>query len=489
MRSAAFDSVPADNSTPSLFLKTLNYPLLCPLCTLFSSLAHEHTHPTSFPLCFLSITYTSPPMKSLNCPVTCTTKMSKFDNTTLKRRTMTPSFSSILLDAINRSIDLDESPTPQEDNNNYSYGNSFFLRDSDKQSSRGRSDSVVTATAFSFEEETVNLRRAIMINNWMERQQQEDADEKVRAVREKSVPERKVPCSRSSVLFNSTASSYSDSSSGGKSSYTGTDFSCFTRQIKPAKVRTSMAPRSEDRLRFEHTPTKLEGRFTKTKLRALKIYSDLKRVKQPNSPVSRIASFLNSIFNAKKPNTTVSEMRSKRKSKSSSSACSSGSSFSQSCLSKTPASRGKSNNEAKRSVRFYPVSVIVDEDSRPCGHKCLHEAHSRLIPSINATKSTKMASNYDNKPLFSYPPDASKYNIEVERNIVRSACQKTTERVEKFPDADSDEEMDDDAASYASSDLFELENLSSIGVGRYDNELPVYGTTSLERNHAIANGF
>lgn len=43
-----------------------------------------------------------------------------------------------------------------------------------------------------------------------------------------------------------------------------------------------------------------------------------------------------------------------------------------SCL--TKASRGSNNSSgrmSKKSVTFYPTSVIVDEDSRPCGVKCL----------------------------------------------------------------------------------------------------------------------
>jgi hypothetical protein len=47
---------------------------------------------------------------------------------------------------------------------------------------------------------------------------------------------------------------------------------------------------------------------------------------------------------------------------------------------------------------------------------------------------------------------------------------------------------DDDIASCASSDLFELDNLSVVGIERYREELPVYETTHLGTNRAIANG-
>ncbi|CAN1218316.1 Protein BIG GRAIN 1-like A [Linum perenne] len=169
------------------------------------------------------------------------------------------------------------------------------------------------------------------------------------------------------------------------------------------------------------------GGFVKKKSIALKnLYGDLKKVKQqPISPGRRLASFLNSLFT---PATTTTKQGKISRGggggdeirPTSSSACSSASSFSRSCLSKTPSSRGTAG---KRSVRFYPVSVIVDDD-----------------------------------------------------------------RDEEEEEDDDDE---DEGASCASSDLFELDNLSAIeGIERYREELPVYETTHLTKsNHAIANAF
>nr|DAD35195.1 TPA_asm: hypothetical protein HUJ06_005835 [Nelumbo nucifera] len=116
------------------------------------------------------------------------------------------------------------------------------------------------------------------------------------------------------------------------------------------------------------------GRFIRTKSRALKIYDDLKEVKQPILPGGRLATFLNSLLtagNAKKAKIsslacsgsgmedTCSESISKS---TQASTCSSVSSFSRSCLSKTPSSSGKLSNCMKRSIQFYLVSVIVDEE-------------------------------------------------------------------------------------------------------------------------------
>ena len=53
---------------------------------------------------------------------------------------------------------------------------------------------------------------------------------------------------------------------------------------------------------------------------------------------------------------------------------------------------------------------------------------------------------------------------------------------------EDDDEDDDDALSCSSSDLFELDNLSVIGIERYREELPVYETTHFKTNCAIAKG-
>lgn len=61
-------------------------------------------------------------------------------------------------------------------------------------------------------------------------------------------------------------------------------------------------------------------------------------------------------------------------------------------------------------------------------------------------------------------------------------------KTRRFDDEDEDE---DDDASCCSSDLFELENLLEGGGDhrRYCEELPVYETTHVHTNRAIAKGF
>ncbi|KAK9275289.1 hypothetical protein L1049_022551 [Liquidambar formosana] len=371
----------------------------------------------------------------------------------LPQRRKTPSFSSSLLDAIYRSID-DES-NGDEDFPVY------------RETTTMRKKQTFSTTPLKQGEggEVMNLRRAVAIEKWTEKQRSS--------------------CT-STLLKSTSTSTSSDSSSAGafssseaESNYrTSSTSSCFTpRRPKPVRTSVSSQPDRSEK-------PKQDGGFTKTKLRALKIYGDLKKAKQnPISPGRRIASFLNSLFNAKKEKIcsveTMEDLRPERKSKST---CSSASSFSRSCLSKTPSSRGKLSNGVNRSVRFYPVSVIVGEDCRPCGQKCLYKDDPSIMPMPSVKK------------IAATPP----INREVKKDAmdknrrVKSAGQDLVNEFKfrdfrRRDDDDNDGDDDDDAESYASSDLFELEHL--IGIGRYREELPVYETTSMKTNQAIANGF
>ncbi|KAL5572405.1 hypothetical protein UlMin_022002 [Ulmus minor] len=362
---------------------------------------------------------------------------------TFPRRRRTPSFSSTLLDSIYRSID--ESKAEEDENPG------FVKASSGKKDEKARTD----------------LRRAIMIESWVEKQ---------------SV--------QSSTLSNS-ASSSSESSSGAAWSSSETESSYRQRskpKPKPKPVRTGVSPgynaercnqfEQKKILEKQQKPKNENGGFSKTKLRALKIYGELKKVKQPISPGGRIASFLNSIFNSgneKKAkmcnNGAVEDVSSEHVSKS---ACSSASTFSRSCLSKHSSTRSKHSNGAKRTVRFYPVSVILGEDSQPCGHKCLYEEDPSLMP-LSTIRNLVINSSLKEDPkklVRKVNGGASEA-----RDFLRGFCDNV--------EAD-DEDEEDDGESYSSSDLFELDHL--VGIGRYREELPVYETTSLKTNKAIANG-
>lgn len=428
--------------------------------------------------------------------------MDKEDRQRNRRERDSPSFSSTLLDAIYRSIDEGHGHDGEEE--------LVLYRETMKK--KHSNFSVHRNGDFGDDQQALdNLRRACLIEKWMEKK----VSEKV-VVRRKSTPdfERKSRSDRDSLFLKSSSSS-SDSSSGGGFSSSEAE-SVYGAPSRPKPIRTSVSALPAEKfskhekqrdafgnqyqqhdnvyVQSQQKP-KHEGGFVKTKSRALKIYGDLKKVKQPISPGGKLATFLNSLFttgNAKKAKISSSRgsyddtANLERKSKSAhASACSSASSFSRSCLSKTPSSRGKLSNGMKRSVRFYPVSVIVDEDCQPCGHKSLYEEESNL-------QAVKFVRNNINEELRIHLNEKNRRVEEAARDLLKN-YQKKVEcefdlRNSNSNGDDIDMDEDDDAASYASSDLFELDNLSAIGIERYREELPVYGTTHFDTNRAIANG-
>ncbi|MED6144540.1 hypothetical protein PIB30_016585 [Stylosanthes scabra] len=295
------------------------------------------------------------------------------------------------------------------------------------------------------------------------------------------------------VLFTSSESTSSSSGALSSSSSSSSDTESFYAAVRsrasscfppsrPKPIRTTTTTTTTTTTSMDHG----EEVLIKSKSRALKIYNNLKKVKQPISPGGRLTTFLNSLFNtpanSKKPTKPASSSSSVADRKAASSTCSSASSFSRSCLSKnSPSSREnrlRNNNGVKRTVRFYPVSVILGEDSRPSAHKYLYQEEEEA-----ATAAAAMSVSV---------PTAWK--------IGRRSPSKKNEKELKFPvmekrnfcEVDVD---DDDDASDSSSDLFELDHLAVIGNHhhhhhhhRYCEELPVYETTHVTTNRAIANG-
>lgn len=354
-----------------------------------------------------------------------------------------PSFSSTLLDEIYRSIDQGE-----DENIN------VIMRKKQQTS----------AAMFRTEEEIANFQRACMIEKWMEKK-----------VREKDADRRKLTAAE--AVFRS--SSWDSSGGGGGAGFLSESF--YEKRPTPIRV-------CDSGLNKEKSASKNQDGFMKTKSRALKIYADLKKVKQPISPGARLAGFVNSLFtaagNTKKPKMSNPETNSPILKSANASTCSSASSFSRSCLSKTPSSRGKSAGGEKRSVRFS--QVIVNEDFQPCGHKSLQEEMN-----FNRKKQNLEAINEEMMVHVNVMENNRRVE-EAARDFLRN-YQKNEFRFDNLPkshdlDQEFDNEYDDDAASYASSDLFELDNLSAIGMERYREELPVYETTHLHTNRAIASG-
>lgn len=406
-----------------------------------------------------------------------------------ERKTVSnPSFSSSLLDSIYRSIDQGE------DEEVVAYRETMR-----EKQQIGCSFKEKRNLCLKDEEKMDDFQRLRMIEKWMEKES-EKAVGRRRSLAD-FVP--KVKEDNPEVLFSNSSWSSSDSSSNYWFSSSEVEESVFGVSTnrpssssrygmpKPKPIKTSVSTQQEK-------PKHEDGRgggFEKTKSRALKIYGNLMKSKQPISPGGKLASFLNSLFtsgHAKKAKIEASSERKMIKS-ANASTCSSASSFSRSCLSKTASSRdGRSSNGMKRSVRFYPVSVIVDEDSKPCGHKNLYD-----------DKKTTFVEDYKditcsiNEQVKNHIMEKNRRVEEATKDLLRN-CQKrvdlqhdlrSTNHVKNqiFID-DYEEEEDDDEASCASSDLFELDNLSAIGMERYREELPVYETTYLDTNLAIAKG-
>ncbi|KAL5853591.1 hypothetical protein ACOSQ3_008709 [Xanthoceras sorbifolium] len=439
-----------------------------------------------------------------------------------------PSFSSTLLDEIYRSTDDGSAKSPDL---------KFYRETMQKKQSKN----IVKSNRTVEEEQMSSLRRACLIEKWKDKKVSEKAAQQLLTEYERKSNRDHHHHHHDhdhdqDVLFFSSTSSSSDSSSGGFSS-SDTDSlygsrsrssSCFVPH-RPKPVRTSMSAqaekpkKTETKLFYEQrqahmfddyhynsgsaaelTP-KIDESLIKSKSRALKIYGNLKKVKQPISPGGRLASFINSLFtagNAKKPknpsslNSSYDDVNADTYAKAGqASTYSSASSFSRSCLSKnSPSTRERLRNGVKRSVRFYPVSVIVDEDCRPCGHKSLYEEDASLMSVSVPTvwKIGKSPSRKKEEELKFQVKQRSERVNGVAREFLKDyhQIQKKNELIMRDVHVrdNYNNEDDDDAASYSSSDLFELDHLSMIGNNRYCEELPVYETTHVHTNRAIANG-
>ncbi|XP_023760181.1 protein BIG GRAIN 1-like B [Lactuca sativa] len=308
-----------------------------------------------------------------------------------------------------------------------------------------------------------------------------------------------------SFFYNSTLGSSCSGYGVGfsSSSEAETVYGCPAR---PKPIRTSTHDANEcDKQSVtypqNHQPEDLQpkgkrkGKFGKTKSGAMKIYGYLKKGKRPLSPGGRLAAFLISLFttgNAKKSFCTGGDdeavIHGKRESKSANASMpSSVSSFSRSCQSKTPSSSSRGNiitTEIKRSVRFYPGTVIVDEHRQPRERKSVNGDRSDSL-------SVKFARNSVSEEIQKHSTENKFHIEETKRNLLKNYQKKVDypfDSIKTNAVTDNDEDDEDDSASYASSDLFELDHLSAIGMDQCMKELPLYETTSIAANRAIAKG-
>ncbi|CAI9780339.1 unnamed protein product [Fraxinus pennsylvanica] len=217
---------------------------------------------------------------------------------TRERQPRQPSFSSSLLDSIYQSFDEQEM-------------DHFDLH---------RKNSAVRV-----ENEIRSFRRAIMIEKWMENYRSSS----------------RVPTPR---YFTSNSSSSTDSSMFSSSKSTPKLSAVYFDQKQKQQQDQIPVIEKPGKILQPEKKSNRQGRFTKTKLSALKIYRDLKKVKEPISPGCKITNFLNSIFSPRKlkKSQVMEERSSARKSRSmkDTTTCSLAS---RSCLRQTP--RG---NKSKR---------------------------------------------------------------------------------------------------------------------------------------------
>ncbi|KAJ4796654.1 Protein BIG GRAIN 1 [Rhynchospora pubera] len=225
---------------------------------------------------------------------------------------------------------------------------------------------------------------------------------------------------RSGGWAHSTSSSSDGSSYGGFSS-------SEAESVRLRPIRT--APRS-DPVQYHFPVQSSTSTETKKSNKSGSIKSRIKEFRKtknqlPASPGARLTSILNALF-AKKTSSAPTKGGGGQATEVGST-CSSASSNTRSCLSKTPST-------VKRSVRFCPVSVVVGEEVVERGGDRRREAEGK----------------------------------------------KRMEEILRGMERDEEEEEE---SSDSSSDLFELEDLT-VGVERrFRHELPVYCTTSLGNNN------
>lgn len=220
---------------------------------------------------------------------------------------------------------------------------------------------------------------------------------------------------------------------------------------------------------------------------------DSMKPKQPISPGRKLTNFLNTLFmggGTRKKNIsssyTVSDSNSDHsaETKPSSSYSNSSSSYqSKPCLSKS--SGGSKNTDGvKRCVTFYPTSVIVDENSRPCGEKYLHGAEN-LDPHPNPSNYRQIT--HPSTESYKLPLLSKKMNYRSLQEYSHTVAGTANNIIDKHPKANSiieaalirdldkrdENEEDNDDGSCSSSDLFELESLDIIDMTVYESKLPV----------------
>ncbi|XP_071726934.1 protein BIG GRAIN 1-like B [Rutidosis leptorrhynchoides] len=372
----------------------------------------------------------------------------------LNKNTQHQSFSSTLLDEIYRSIDGSDEK----------FGEMKLRKPKITKKQSGGGHGRLKSSNVVEDEEIASFRRACLVEKWMEIRGTKKVTTSRNVTNSLSEFDTKLGVDNDPMFFSSGSSS-SDSSFGWSSEIENVKpkHSCFGSLNRPKQGKTNVLQRSAVKEQNEFYPFDHHtDKMNRSKTRALKIYTSLKKVKEPISPEGRLTTFLNGLFtngHAKKQKDSClvdqSQPRTERKTKSTNvSTCSSASSFSRSCLSKNaPRSIDQVSNRMQRTVRFQ-------EHKDPRTHLerniCNKQDFKKLSSKFACPKVEKL--------------DFKDFLVKFEGK--------------KF---DYDED-DDDMASDSSSDLFELDHLATFKNEQYCEELPVFETTHLSTNRAIASG-
>ncbi|KAK4775021.1 hypothetical protein SAY86_009956 [Trapa natans] len=243
------------------------------------------------------------------------------------------------------------------------------------------------------------------------------------------------------------------------------------------------------------------SRVTKAKPRTLRFYENLTKIKRPVSPGGRLSNFMDSLFaaawKAKKPksssgsNIKRSPTTTMPGQQAFSAACSFSRSSSLSRNSLLPAVTWH-----KRTDRLSPsLGSIVDEDlsklldcrktMSPAAIPTNCQARCSVVRRKLEDDAIVLAQRYNAVARDRKPRRIEKLEMDYYWNQKPYRCTRSgweSHRALCGSCVTYDDYDDDDASSSSSSDLFELDHL------RYWEELPVYEATWVSRNLTIANG-
>ncbi|KAI4379628.1 hypothetical protein MLD38_005903 [Melastoma candidum] len=275
------------------------------------------------------------------------------------------------------------------------------------------------------------------------------------------------------AVYSSSVSNSSDSSYGGFSSSDSDSLhrakmkaSCFAPlKLRPVKTHAVPARMAKEGPGMGSGGALFDGDGEEgvvPKSRTSKVYETLKKVRQqPVSAGGRLTNILNSIFTSsnKKKGRTKDEGSFERKPKSGQgqiSTCSSATSFSRACRSGSFSSRSATftvreedprDRAGTRSVRFSPV-VEEDHPRRLC---------CRTLQHYDTEGGVEFGSSRARTAAKNLAEMEKKWDKEDQSQVHQA---KSLEDIVRRNEATQRDVVDDDASSFSSSDLFEIDHLA-----------------------------